>query len=74
MGCKNVEEVGWAGRLVRSSMDRTWEVVGVGGSLNVSSSEIIGKRIKLACKQLDALSPFNSLSEYFKKIPDSIKL
>lgn len=34
--------------MVRSSMDRTWTVVGVGGSPRVSSSEILGKRIKLA--------------------------
>lgn len=51
--------------MVRSSMDRTWTVVGVGGSPRVSSSEILGNRIKLALanKQLDALSPFNPLSE-----------
>ena len=51
--------------MVRSSMDRTWTVVGVGGSPRVSSSEILGKRIKLALanKQLDALSPLNPLSE-----------
>nr|AFK47431.1 unknown [Lotus japonicus] len=29
-------------------MDRTWTVVGVGGSPRVSSSGILGKRIKLA--------------------------
>lgn len=51
--------------MVRSSMDRTWMVVGVGGSPRVSSFEILGKRIKLALanKQLDALSLFNPLSE-----------
>ncbi|KAL2326372.1 hypothetical protein Fmac_025430 [Flemingia macrophylla] len=32
----------------RSSMDRTWTVVGVGGSPRVSSFGILGKRIKLA--------------------------
>jgi hypothetical protein len=44
MGCQKRR----GGRMVRSSMDRTWTVVGVGGSPRVSSSEILGKRIKLA--------------------------
>jgi hypothetical protein len=34
--------------LVRSSMDRTWAIVGVGGSPRVTSSGSLGKRIKLA--------------------------
>ncbi|XLT48265.1 hypothetical protein HN873_040869, partial [Arachis hypogaea] len=34
--------------LVRSSSDRSWTIVGVGSSSRVSSSRILGKRIKLA--------------------------
>lgn len=46
--------------MVRSSMDRTWTVVGVGGSLRVPSSGIPGEEDQVGpCEQLDALSPFN---------------
>ena len=38
---KKVEEVGW--QLVRSSMDRTWTIVGVGGSPRLPSSGIPGE-------------------------------
>ncbi|KAH0634580.1 hypothetical protein KY284_037366 [Solanum tuberosum] len=45
-------------------MDRTWTVVGVGGSPRVPSSEISGEEDQVGpCEQLDALSPFNPLSE-----------
>ncbi|KAH0648979.1 hypothetical protein KY285_034227 [Solanum tuberosum] len=55
-------------RLVRSSMDRTWTVVGVGGSPRVPSSEISGEEDQVGpCEQLDALSPFNPLSEMRQK-------
>ncbi|KAJ4700242.1 Pleiotropic regulator 1 [Melia azedarach] len=49
-------------------MDRTWTVVGVGGSLRVSSSGIPGEEDQVGpCEQLDALSPFNPLSEMRQK-------
>ncbi|KAH0739290.1 hypothetical protein KY290_037995 [Solanum tuberosum] len=51
-----------------SSMDRTWTVVGVGGSPRVPSSEISGEEDQVGpCEQLDALSPFNPLSEMRQK-------
>ncbi|KAF4348549.1 hypothetical protein F8388_000228 [Cannabis sativa] len=51
-----------------SSMDRTWTVVGVGGSLRVPSSGIPGEEDQVGpCEQLDALSPFNPLSEMRQK-------
>lgn len=54
--------------MVRSSMDRTWTVVGVGGSPRVPSSEISGEEDQVGpCEQLDALSPFNPLSEMRQK-------
>ena len=50
--------------MVRSSMDRTWTIVGVGGSPRVPSSGIPGEEDQVGpCEQLDALSPFNPLSE-----------
>ncbi|KAJ7941815.1 ATP synthase subunit beta, chloroplastic-like [Quillaja saponaria] len=56
------------GQLVRSSMDRTWTVVGVGGSPRVPSSGIPGEEDQVGpCEQLDALSPFNPLSEMRQK-------
>ena len=54
--------------MVRSSMDRTWTVVGVGGSPRVPSSGIPGEEDQVGpCEQLDALSPFNPLSEMRQK-------
>lgn len=54
--------------MVRSSMDRTWTVVGAGGSLRVPSSGIPGEEDQVGpCEQLDALSPFNPLSEMRQK-------
>ena len=54
--------------MVRSSMDRTWAVVGVGGSPRVPSSGIPGEEDQVGpCEQLDALSPFNPLSEMRQK-------
>nr|GLL25488.1 putative protein ycf68 [Ipomoea trifida] len=51
-----------------SSMDRTWTVVGVGGSPRVPPSEISGEEDQVGpCEQLDALSPFNPLSEMRQK-------
>lgn len=56
------------GQLVRSSMDRTWTVVEAGGSLRVPSSGIPGEEDQVGpCEQLDALSPFNPLSEMRQK-------
>nr|GLL16987.1 hypothetical protein CQW23_34938 [Ipomoea trifida]GLL16991.1 hypothetical protein CQW23_34938 [Ipomoea trifida]GLL25348.1 hypothetical protein CQW23_34938 [Ipomoea trifida]GLL25350.1 hypothetical protein CQW23_34938 [Ipomoea trifida]GLL25353.1 hypothetical protein CQW23_34938 [Ipomoea trifida] len=52
----------------KSSMDRTWTVVGVGGSPRVPPSEISGEEDQVGpCEQLDALSPFNPLSEMRQK-------
>ncbi|KAH0854188.1 hypothetical protein HID58_090134, partial [Brassica napus] len=50
-------------------MDRTWTVVGVGGSPRVPSSGLIpGEEDQVGpCEQLDALSPFNPLSEMRQK-------
>ncbi|KAK9082376.1 hypothetical protein Syun_031979 [Stephania yunnanensis] len=49
-------------------MDRTWTVVGVGGSPRVPSSGISGEEDQVGpCEQLDALSPFNPLSEMRQK-------
>ncbi|XP_034699345.1 LOW QUALITY PROTEIN: photosystem II CP47 reaction center protein-like [Vitis riparia] len=49
-------------------MDRTWTVVGVGGSPRVPSSRIPGEEDQVGpCEQLDALSPFNPLSEMRQK-------
>ncbi|KAJ7941198.1 Pleiotropic regulator 1 [Quillaja saponaria] len=49
-------------------MDRTWTVVGVGGSPRVPSSGIPGEEDQVGpCEQLDALSPFNPLSEMRQK-------
>lgn len=51
--------------MVRSSMDRTWTVVGAGGSPRV---EIPGEEDQVGpCEQLDALSPFNPLIEMRQK-------
>ncbi|KAH0679115.1 hypothetical protein KY284_020200 [Solanum tuberosum] len=51
-----------------SDLDRTWTVVGVSGSPRVPSSEISGEKDQVGpCKQLDALSPFNPLSECNKR-------
>ncbi|KAB2634612.1 hypothetical protein D8674_038087 [Pyrus ussuriensis x Pyrus communis] len=45
-------------------MDRTWIIVGVSGSPRVPSSQIPGEEDQVGpCEQLDALSPFNPLSE-----------
>ncbi|KAL6006528.1 hypothetical protein ACLOJK_032021 [Asimina triloba] len=56
------------GQLVRSSMDRTWTIVGVGGSPRAPSSGIPGEEDRVGpCEQLDALSPFNPLSEMWQK-------
>ncbi|GKA00812.1 hypothetical protein Tco_0673477 [Tanacetum coccineum] len=49
-------------------MDRTWTVVGVGGSPRVPLLGIPGEDDQVGpCGQLDALSPFNHLSEMRKK-------
>nr|VVW90859.1 unnamed protein product [Nymphaea colorata] len=49
-------------------MDRTWTIVGVGGSPRVTSSGIPGEEDQVGpCEQLDALSPFNPLSEMRQK-------
>ena len=54
--------------MVRSSMDRTWTVVGVGGSPRVPLLGIPGEEDQVGpCEQLDALSPFNPLSEMRQK-------
>ncbi|KAJ7942125.1 ATP synthase subunit beta, chloroplastic [Quillaja saponaria] len=67
MGCQE-RRGGRMGRLVRSSMDRTWTVVGVGVSPRVPSSGIPGEEDQVGpCEQLDALSPFNPLSEMRQK-------
>ncbi|KAK9123577.1 hypothetical protein Sjap_013179 [Stephania japonica] len=49
-------------------MDRTWKVVGVGGSPRVPLSRISGEEDQVGpCEQLDALFPFNPLSEMWQK-------
>jgi len=54
--------------LVRSSMDRTWTIVGVGGSPRVPPSGIPGEEDQVGpCEQLDALSPFNPLAKCGKR-------
>ena len=54
--------------MVRSSMDRIWIVVGVGGSPRVPSFWILGEEDQVgSCEQLDALSPLNPLSEMQQK-------
>ncbi|KAK6923552.1 LOW QUALITY PROTEIN: hypothetical protein RJ641_011856 [Dillenia turbinata] len=63
MGCQERR-----GGRMGSCMDRTWTVVGVGGSPRVSSSGIPGEEDQVGpCEQLDALSPFNPLSEMRQK-------
>ncbi|KAD4981693.1 hypothetical protein E3N88_18364 [Mikania micrantha] len=58
----------WKNDRRRSSMDRTWTVVGVGGSPRVPLSGIPGEEDQVGpCEQLDALSPFNPLSEIRQK-------
>ena len=59
--------------MVRSSMDRIWIVVGVGGSPRVPSFRILGQEDQVGpCEQLDALSPLNPLSEMQQKEGKSI--
>eukprot|EP00252_Welwitschia_mirabilis_P013643 TRINITY_DN2_c0_g1_i1.p4 TRINITY_DN2_c0_g1~~TRINITY_DN2_c0_g1_i1.p4 ORF type:complete len:123 (+),score=4.50 TRINITY_DN2_c0_g1_i1:3172-3540(+) len=49
-------------------MDRTWAIVGVGGSPGVPSSGIPGEEDQVGpCEQLDALSPFNPSSKMWQK-------
>ncbi|GKB64536.1 hypothetical protein Tco_0920722 [Tanacetum coccineum] len=49
-------------------MDRTWTVVGVGGSPRVPLLGIPGEEDQVGpCEQLDALSPFNPLREMRQK-------
>ncbi|KAG9455509.1 hypothetical protein H6P81_000017 [Aristolochia fimbriata] len=61
-------EGGRMGSWSRSSMDRTWTIVGVGGSPRVPSSGIPGEEDQVGpCEQLDALSPFNPLSEMWQR-------
>ncbi|KAD6795826.1 hypothetical protein E3N88_06722 [Mikania micrantha] len=49
-------------------MDRTWTAVVVGGSPRVPLSRILGEEDQVGpCEQLDALSPFNPLSEIRQK-------
>ncbi len=55
MGCQE-RRGGKDGQLVRSSMDRTWTVVGVGGSTRVPSSGISGEE--------DQVGLANSLMHY----------
>ncbi|KAJ6370296.1 hypothetical protein OIU76_028549 [Salix suchowensis] len=51
-----------------SSMDRTWTIVGVGGSPRVPSSGIPGEEDQVGpCEQLDALSSFNPLAKCGKR-------
>ncbi|GKB12847.1 reverse transcriptase domain-containing protein, partial [Tanacetum coccineum] len=53
---------------ILSSMDRTWTVVRVGGSPRVPLLGIPGEEDQVGpCEQLDALSPFNPLSEIRQK-------
>ncbi|KAF3670896.1 hypothetical protein FXO38_06869 [Capsicum annuum] len=67
MGCQE-RRGGRMGSWSEFSMDRTWMVVGVGGSPRVPSSEISGEEDQVGpCEQLDALSPFNPLSEMRQK-------
>ncbi|PHT51684.1 hypothetical protein CQW23_06146 [Capsicum baccatum] len=66
--CYNGRDKGVNGKLVRSSMDCTWTVVGVDGSSRVPSSKISGEEDQVGpCEQLDALSPFNPLSKISQK-------
>ncbi|CAK7324623.1 unnamed protein product [Dovyalis caffra] len=49
-------------------MDRTWTIVGVGGSPRVPLSGIPGEEDQVGpCEQLDALSPFNPLAKCGKR-------
>ncbi|KAG6540179.1 hypothetical protein Mapa_017957 [Marchantia paleacea] len=49
-------------------MDRTWTIVGVGGSPRVTSSRIPGEENQVGpCEQLDALSLFNPSSQMWQK-------
>jgi hypothetical protein len=49
-------------------MDRTWTIVGVGGSPRVPSSGIPGEEDQVGpCEQLDALSSFNPLAKCGKR-------
>ncbi|CAN6453906.1 unnamed protein product [Victoria cruziana] len=49
-------------------MDRTWTIVGVGGSPRVTLSGLLGEEDQVGpCEQLDALSPFNPLSKMWQK-------
>lgn len=49
-------------------MYRTWMVVGVDNAPRIPSFEIFGKVDQVGpCKQLDALSPFDPLSEMQQK-------
>ena len=53
--------------MVRSTIDRTWAIVGVGGSPRVTSSKIPGEEDQVGpCEQLDTLFLFNPL-QYNKK-------
>lgn len=54
--------------MVRSSMDHTWTVVGVGGSPRVPHLKSLGKRIKLAlANSLMHYLPSTLLSEMRQK-------
>ncbi|CAN6483002.1 unnamed protein product [Victoria cruziana] len=54
-------------------MDRTWTIVGVGGSPRVTLSGIPREEDQVGpCEQLDALSPFNLLSKMWQKEGKSI--
>ena len=49
-------------------MDRTWTIVGVGGSPRLPSSGIPGEEDQVGpCEQLDALSSFNPLAKCGKR-------
>lgn len=49
--------------MVRSNIDRTWAIVGVGGSPRVTSSKIPGEEDQVGpCEQLDTLFLFNPLN------------
>eukprot|EP01018_Ginkgo_biloba_P006814 Gb_38719 [translate_table: standard] len=72
-GDDNIFYLNWWLTFSQSSMDHTWEVVGVGRSPKVTSSGIPGEEDQVGpCEQLDALSPFNPSSKMCQKEGKSI--
>ena len=61
--------------MVRSSIDRTWAIVGVGGSPRVTSSRIPGEEDQVGpCEQLDTLflfNPLNTIKKAMNRPPSS---